>query len=65
VRLKNILRGFVIYFVLVMVVSAAVGYLYGAIAHGRGTLDWETSFRFALVLGIALPIVHELERKRD
>ena len=63
-HVSNILRGFVIYSVLVLVVSAVVSYLYGLIAHGEGSVDWGSSFRFALVLGIALPIVHEWERKR-
>jgi hypothetical protein len=61
---QNILRGFVVYFVLVFAVSAAVGYLYSLIAHGQGIIDWESSFRLAFIFGIVLPMVHELERRQ-
>jgi len=60
---QNILRGFVVYFVLVFVVSAGVGYLYSLVAHGHGIVDWESSFRLAFIFGIVLPVVHELERR--
>ncbi len=63
-NLKNILRGFVVYFGLVIIVSAVVSYLYSLVAHGHGTIDWQSSFRLAIILGIALPIVSELERKK-
>jgi hypothetical protein len=63
-NLKNILRGFIVYFVLVLVVSAVVSYLYSLIAHGQGVLDWESSFRFAFVFGVTLPIVGEIERRK-
>ena len=60
---KNILRGFIIYFVLVFFVTGVVGYLYSFIAHGQGIIDWEAAIRFALIFGITLPIVRELENK--
>jgi len=62
---QNILRGFVVYFVLVFVVSAAVGYLYSLVTHGQGIVDWESSLRLAFIFGITLPIVHELERRQQ
>jgi len=61
---QNILRGFMVYFVLVFVVSAGVGYLYSLVAHGQGMIDWGSSFRLAFIFGIVLPIVHELERRQ-
>jgi hypothetical protein len=61
---KNILRGFVVYFVLVFVVSAAVGYLYSLMAYGQGIVAWESSLRLAFIFGVVLPIVHELERRQ-
>ncbi len=63
-NLKNVLRGFILYFALVLVVSAAVSFLYSLVAHGRGVVDWESAFRLALVFAIALPLVHEFEDKR-
>ena len=61
---KNLARGFVVYFVLIFIVSAVVSYLYGLVAHGQGAADWALSFQLAFVLGIALPIVGEFERKK-
>jgi hypothetical protein len=61
---KNLLRGFFVYFLLLLIVGAVVSYLYSLIAHGQGTVDWGSSFRVALTLGVALPIVGELERKK-
>jgi ABC-type sugar transport system permease subunit len=63
-KFKNILRGFVVYFVLILVVSAVVSYLYSLVAHGQGVIDWDSSFRLAFILGVTLPFVSELERKR-
>jgi hypothetical protein len=61
---KNILRGFIVYFVLVIVVSAVVSYLYSLFAHGQGVIDWGLSFQPAFIFGVALPIVDEFERKK-
>jgi hypothetical protein len=63
-NLANILRGFVVYFVLVFLVSAIVGCLCSLIAHGEGVIDWASSFRLAFTLGVALPIVGEFERRK-
>jgi len=63
-NLKNIMRGFIVYFVLVLVVSAIVSYLYSLVVHGQGVIDWGSSFRLAFIFGVALPIVGEFERKK-
>jgi hypothetical protein len=63
--LKNILRGFAVYFVLVFVVSAIVSYLYSLVVRGQGIVDWGSSFRLAFIFGVALPIVGEFERKKN
>jgi len=36
-------------------VTALVTLLWNVIGHRAVTVDWETSFRFAIVLGIILP----------
>ena len=64
-NIKKLLIGFVTTFALILVVAAIVTYLYNLIAHGTGTIDWETSFRLAVILGLALPIHRAFtERKK-
>jgi hypothetical protein len=53
-NMKKLLIDFVITFALTLVVTAIVTFLYSLIVHGAGTVDWETSFRFAIILGIVL-----------
>ena len=45
------------------VIAAVVTYLYSLIAHGSGSIDWETAFELAIVLGIVLPLT--LSRRRQ
>lgn len=60
-NIKKLLIDFLFTFILVLVVSAVVTFLYSLIVHGEGAVGWETSFRFAIILGIALPIVKSRE----
>ena len=39
-------------------VAAVVTYLYSLIAHGSGSVNWETAFRLAMILGIVLPLTN-------
>jgi hypothetical protein len=57
------LQGFVAHFLLVFMVGVAVSFLYGLVVHGQGIVDWGISVRLALVLGIALPLVRQFEKK--
>lgn len=45
---------FVTVFVVALVTTAIVTFLWNLIGHGASVIDWETSFRFAIVLGIIL-----------
>ncbi len=63
-NLANMLRGFVVFFVLVFFVSAVVSYFYSLAAHGHGVIDWASAVRLAITLGIALPAAGEFERRR-
>ena len=54
-NIKKLLVEFVMVFTVTMVVSVIVGLLWNLIIHRASTLDWETSFRFAILLGIILP----------
>ena len=62
-KIKNLLIGFAITFAVTIVVAAIVTYLWNLIAHGQGTVDWETAFRFAIILGIALPVAKAMTSK--
>lgn len=56
-NVKRLLIQFAAVFVTALMVSAAVTLLWNFIAHRAGTVDWETSFRLAITLGILLPWV--------
>ena len=45
---------FITVFVVALVTTAIVTFLWNFIGHGVSTIDWETSFRFAIVFGIIL-----------
>ena len=62
--IKKLLINFVTTFAMTLVVTAIVTFLYSLIIHGEGTVDWETSFRFAIILGIVLPWVKAREIKK-
>jgi len=55
VNVKRLLFDAVTVFAVSLVVSIVVTLLWNLIAHRTGTIDWETSFRFAITLGIILP----------
>jgi hypothetical protein len=55
VDIKRLLIDFVTVFVVSLIVSVIVTLLWNLIFHGTSTIDWETSFRFAILLGIILP----------
>lgn len=49
---------------IVLIVSLIVTWLYSALVHGSGVVDWETSIRFALIFGIAFPVIRALESRK-
>ena len=48
---------------LTFLVSAVVTYLYSLIVHKAGTVDWETAFRLAFILGIVLTWIYTANNK--
>jgi len=62
-KIKSFLIGFVTTFALIFVVAAIVTYLWNLILHGQSAVDWETSFRLAIILGIALPVARVMTSK--
>ena len=54
-NIKKYLVGFVTVFVVTLIVCVTVTLLLNLIVHGSSIIDWETSFRFAIIFGIIFP----------
>jgi hypothetical protein len=63
-NIKKLLVDFVTVFVVSLIVSVIVTLLWNLIAHGASTIDWETSFRFAILFSIILPWIETRRSKR-
>lgn len=61
--MKSILLDAIIIFVITLVVSAIVTYLYSLIVHGTGYIDWESAVRFAFIFGILFPWLRARDKK--
>ena len=61
--IKKLFINFVTTFAVTWVVSAMVTFLYSLVVHGTGIVDWETSFRFAFILGIVFSWTRTRESK--
>lgn len=48
---------FLVYFSITLIVTMAVTLLWSMIAHGAARIDWETSFRFAIIFGVVIPLL--------
>jgi len=62
-NIKKLVVEFVTVFAVALVVTAIVTFLWNIISHGASTIDWETSFRFAIIFGIILTWVKSRETK--
>jgi hypothetical protein len=64
-RTKKLAIEFVTVFTVALVTVALVTLVWNIIGHGASTIDWETSFRFAIIFGIILTWVksREIEEK--
>ena len=51
---KRFLADFATVFAVTLIVSLIVTFVWNLAVHGAPTTDWETSLRFAIVLGIVL-----------
>jgi H+/Cl- antiporter ClcA len=60
---KKLVVEFVTVFAVALVTTALVTFLWNIIGHGTGTMDWETSFRFAVIFGIILTWTKSRETK--
>jgi hypothetical protein len=63
-NLKNFLISFVATFIVTLVVAVVVSFLYNLIVHGTSAVDWDTSFRLAIMLGIIFPCVRAFESRK-
>ncbi len=62
-NIKKLVVEFVTVFAVALMTTAIVTFLWNIIGHGESTLDWETSFRFAIIFGIILTWVKSREIK--
>jgi hypothetical protein len=62
--LKKIIIMFVPAFAIAFVICIGVTLLWSLVFHGDTIVDWETSFRFATVFGIILPVIYSGKRMR-
>ena len=60
---KKLIKEFVTVFTVTLVTTALVTFLWNIIGHGTGAIDWETSFRFAVIFGIILTWAKSRETK--
>jgi hypothetical protein len=51
---KKLVIEFGTVFAVTLVTTALVTFLWNIVGHGTGIVDWETSFRFAVIFGIIL-----------
>ncbi len=62
-NIKKLAIEFVIVFAVALVTVAMVTFLWNFIGHGESSVDWETSFRFAVMFGIILTCAKSREIK--
>lgn len=61
---KKLLKAFVTIFTITLIVSIGVTYLWSLIFHDIIKIDWETSFRFAIILGILFTYLDARKNKK-
>ncbi len=63
-NIKRLVADFVTVFAVTLIVSVIITLLWNLIAHGVSTIDWESSFRFAILFGIVMTWI-EARRRID
>jgi len=56
---------FIIVFAITPLVCIGVTFFWSLVFHGVGIADWETSFRFATLFGIIIPIIDSRKRMKS
>jgi hypothetical protein len=62
-NIKRLLVDSVTVFTVTLIVCAIVTLLGNLIVHGASTIEWETSFRFAILFGIIIPWIETRRSK--
>ena len=62
-NIKKLVVEFVTVFAVALVTTAIVTFLWNIIGHGESAIDWETSFRFAIIFGIIMTWIKSREAK--
>jgi hypothetical protein len=60
---KKTIAEFVRVFAISLLVTLGVTFLWNLVFHGVAKVDWETSFRFAILFGIILPIAYSRKNR--
>lgn len=61
-NIKKLLPDFTITFIISLVTSIIVIFLYNLLVHSSVVIDWETSIRYGLILGIVIPLATKRKR---
>ena len=62
-NIKKLVVEFGTVFAVTLVTVALVTFLWNFIGHGESTVDWETSFRLAVIFGVILTWIKSRETK--
>jgi len=62
-NIKKLVVEFALVFVVAFVITTIVTFLWNMIGHGASAVDWETSFRLAIIFGIILTWAKSRETK--
>lgn len=62
-KMNKLASDFVVTFIVVLVVSLIVTFLYNLFVYRTSMIDGESSFRLALILGISLSFLRQREKK--
>ena len=64
-ELKKLLIKSITVFSITLIVTIGVTYIWGLIFNDTASIDWETSFRLAIIFGIVFPIIEERNKKNE
>ncbi len=64
-NIKKLVVEFGTVFAVALATTAIVTFLWNIIGYGTSAVDWETSFRFAIIFGIILTWVKSREIKEE
>jgi len=62
-KIKKLVVEFASVFAVALLAVAGVTFLWNLIGYGENAVDWETSFRFAIIFGVILTWMKSRENK--